>query len=229
VLKKGKINYYELFKIKNDATFNVIKSVYFEYAKKFHPDRVAEAPDPDIKDKANFVFGTINKAYETLSNPEKRQEYDVKIIKGRSEDSNNENLVEKAKILYRKSLTLHKQKKFWEATNLLEESIRLDGSKASYYLLLGICQTNITTLHRAAQKNFEKAIELDPWNAESMVRMGLLFEMEQLPHRAEVYFRKALSIDPDNSIARQRITSYEGKTKKKSIFSIFGKKNNLPE
>jgi len=224
VLKKGNINYYELFKLKNDATFSDIKTVYFEYAKKFHPDRVAEAPDPDIKDKANFVFGTINKAYETLSNPEKRKEYDINIINGGAENNNNENLLEKAKILYRKAITLHKQGKYWEATNLLEESIRLDDSKASYYLLLATCQMNITTLHRAAQKNFEKAIELDPWNAESMVRMGLLFETERLPNRAEVFFRKALSIDPDNSIARKKISAYEEKTKKKSIFSIFGKK-----
>ncbi len=223
-LKKGGITYYNLFNLKNDAEFSEIKNVYFEYAKKFHPDRVAEAPDPDIKDKANYVFGTINKAYEALSNPDKRKEYDTKISKGDVAKGPNENLIEKAKILYRKAITLHKQAKYWEATNFLDESIRLDNSKASYYLLLATCQMNITTLRRAAQKNFEKALELDPWNAESMVRMGLLFEMEGLQQRAEGFFRKALSINPDNSIARKKLDTYENRTKKKPLFSFFGKK-----
>jgi len=224
VLKKSKVTYYELFKIKNNAPFNDIKKVYFEFAKKFHPDRVAEAPDPDIKNKANYVFGTINKAYETLSNIDKRKEYDMQLINGVDENGDTENLIEKAKILYRKAITLNKQAKFWEATNFLEEAVRLDNTKASYFLLLATCQMNIVSLRRAAQKNFEKALELDPWNADSMIRMGMLFEMEQLPQRAEGFFRKALSINPDNPVARKKLEAYDKKAKKASKFSFFGKK-----
>lgn len=223
-LKKGHLNYYQIFKIKNSAEFNEIKTVYFSYAKKFHPDRVAEAPDPNIKDKANYVFGSINKAYETLSNANKRKEYDSKLSKGETESDLNENLINKAKILYRKAITLHKQAKFWEATNLLEESVKLDNSKASYFLLLATCQMNVISLRRAAQKNFEKVLDLDPWNAESMVRMGLLFEMEQMQQRAEGFFRKALSIDPDNAVARKKLSIYDKSSKKKSGFSFFRKK-----
>ncbi len=223
-LKKGKLNYYQLFKIKNDVKFSEIKTIYFKYAKKFHPDRVAEAPDPNIKDKANYVFGSINKAYETLSNADKRKEYDSKISKGETNEDLNENLINKAKILYRKAITLHKQAKFWEATNLLDESVKLDNSKASYFLLLATCQMNVISLRRAAQKNFEKALELDPWNEESMVRMGLLFELEQMQQRAEGFFRKALSINPDNAIARKKLSIYDKSSKKKSGFSFFRKK-----
>jgi curved DNA-binding protein CbpA len=224
VLKKSKVTYYELFKIKNNAPFNDIKKVYFEFAKKFHHVRVAEAPDPDIKNKANYVFGTINKAYETLSNIDKRKEYDMQLLKGVDENGDTENLIEKAKILYRKAITLNKQAKFWEATNFLEEAVRLDNTKASYFLLLATCQMNIVSLRRAAQKNFEKSLELDPWNADSMIRMGMLFELEQLPQRAEGFFRKALSIDPDNPVARKKLEAYDKKAKKASKFSFFGKK-----
>ena len=67
----------EIFGIKNTATFDEIKDAYFDSAKKYHPDRISSAPDPEIKEKANFVFAEINKAYETLTDDEKKREYDI--------------------------------------------------------------------------------------------------------------------------------------------------------
>ncbi len=47
---------------------------------------------------------------------------------------------------------------------------------------------------------------------------------EQMQQRAEGFFRKALSINPDNAIARKKLSIYDKSTKKKSAFSFFGKK-----
>ena len=55
-LKTKEIDYYELFNLKNTVTFSEIKDVYYQYAKKFHPDRFGDAPDPELREKANFVF-----------------------------------------------------------------------------------------------------------------------------------------------------------------------------
>ena len=46
-LKAKDMDYYELFNLKNSATANEIKDVYYQYAKKFHPDRLGEAPIPN--------------------------------------------------------------------------------------------------------------------------------------------------------------------------------------
>ena len=64
------INYYEILGIDKEATQDEIKSAYKAKAMHVHPDRNQD--DPKAKEK----FQTINKAYETLSDPEKRAQYE---------------------------------------------------------------------------------------------------------------------------------------------------------
>lgn len=224
-MKAKEMDYYELFNLKNTAAFSEIKDVYYQYAKKYHPDRLGEAPKSGLKEKANFVFASINKAFEILSNEEKRRDYDTKGYKEiQNTDKVSENLIEKANLYYRKAKTLYKQQRFREAASLLEEVVRNDPSKASYYLLLGLSQSNIPNLRRLAEKSFQKVIELEPWNAEPYAALGLLFLSERLEKRAENFFRKALAIDPEHELAKKRLLDLSGASKKQSVFSIFQKK-----
>jgi curved DNA-binding protein CbpA len=224
-LKAGDMDHYELFNLHNNSTFNEIKDVYYQYAKKFHPDRLGEAPNSELREKANFVFARINKAFETLSNEGKRREYDMKGYKEmQNKEKSGENLVEKANLYYRKAKTLYSHQRFRETASLMEEVIRNDPAKAAYYLLLGLSQSNIPNLRRAAEKNFQKVIELEPWNAEPYAALGLLFQYEKLEKRAENFFKKALAIDPEHELAKKRLAEMTGKDKKQSMFSIFQKK-----
>ena len=224
-LKTKEIDYYELFNLKNTAVFSEIKDVYYQYAKKFHPDRFGDAPDPELKDKANFVFTCINKAFEVLSNEEKRREYDTKGYKEiQNIDKVSENLIEKANLYYRKAKALYSQKRFREACGFLEEALRNDASKAAYFYLLGLSQSNIPSFGRVAEKNLQKVVEMEPWNAEPLVALGLLFLAEKMDKRAENFFRKALTIDPDHEIAQNKIFELTLGTKKQSKFSVFKKK-----
>ncbi|KKP67878.1 MAG: Chaperone DnaJ domain protein [Candidatus Roizmanbacteria bacterium GW2011_GWA2_35_19] len=62
-------NYYEILGIAKGSTDQEIKSAYKKQALKWHPDR-NKASDATAK------FKEINKAYEVLSNPQKKQMYD---------------------------------------------------------------------------------------------------------------------------------------------------------
>ena len=182
-----------------------------------------------MREKANFVFARINKAFEVLSNEGKRREYDTKGYKEiQNKEKSSENLVEKANLYYRKAKTLYSQQRFREAASLLEEMVRNDPNKAAYYLLLGLSQSNIPNLRRAAEKNFQKVIELEPWNAEPYAALGLLFQSEKLEKRAESFYRKALSIDPEHELAKKRLVEMTGSDKKHSKFSTFSKKEISP-
>ena len=64
-------DYYAILGVAKDATQDEIKSAYRKLAMKWHPDR-----NPDNLEEAKNKFAEINEAYETLSNPEKRQQYD---------------------------------------------------------------------------------------------------------------------------------------------------------
>ncbi len=223
-LKAKKINYFELLGLKHDATPEEIKEIYFKFARKYHPDRFIDAPNAEIKEKSNFVFSEINKAYDILSNEEKRRAYiEKRLHAGDKEDALSENLIEKARILYRKARTLYAQKKYWEAISHLDEAVKLDNDKAAYFLLLGLSQMNVSSLRRVAEKNLQKTVELEPWNVEAFAALGLLFLSENQIKRAEGFFRKVLSINPDHALARKKLSEIQGEENKKSLLSRFGK------
>ena len=66
-------NYYEILEVKNDASDEVIKAAYKALIKKYHPDN-GGGQDP-TGDKMCLV----NEAYECLSDPVRRKQYDQKI------------------------------------------------------------------------------------------------------------------------------------------------------
>lgn len=61
---------YETLGVGRDASFDEIKKAYRKLARNYHPD---VNPDPKISDK----FKEITAAYEILSDPDKRQNYDI--------------------------------------------------------------------------------------------------------------------------------------------------------
>lgn len=63
-------SYYELLKIERDASPHVIKSAYKSLALKYHPDRRCGGEPSDLS------MSMLNQAYEILSDPEKRKNYD---------------------------------------------------------------------------------------------------------------------------------------------------------
>ena len=66
----NKRDYYEVLGVSKDASVDEIKLAYRKLAKKFHPDINKE--DPNAKEK----FIEVQEAYEVLSDPEKRRNYD---------------------------------------------------------------------------------------------------------------------------------------------------------
>lgn len=63
------MNYYEILEIAQNASQEIIKIAYKNLAKKFHPDTSSE-------ENAAARMQEINRAYEILSDPQKRAEYD---------------------------------------------------------------------------------------------------------------------------------------------------------
>jgi Ca-activated chloride channel homolog len=67
-------DYYELLGIDKDASVDVIKRAYHDRARKYHPDI-------NPSDAANEMFLEVQEAFEVLSDPKRRAEYDEKLSK----------------------------------------------------------------------------------------------------------------------------------------------------
>ncbi|WMV26911.1 hypothetical protein MTR67_020296 [Solanum verrucosum] len=65
-------DYYRILEVDYDATEEVIRSNFIRLALKWHPDKQKD------QDSATSKFQEINEAYQVLSDPVKRQEYDKK-------------------------------------------------------------------------------------------------------------------------------------------------------
>lgn len=64
-------NYYEILQISRTATNDVIRAAYKALSVKYHPDNNKGFPE-----EAEIKFKEVQEAYETLSDPEKRIQYD---------------------------------------------------------------------------------------------------------------------------------------------------------
>ncbi|KAI6189826.1 Molecular chaperone DnaJ [Aphelenchoides bicaudatus] len=65
-------DYYSILGVSRTADVKQIKSAFYELSNKYHPDR-----NPNDKENASEKFQAILNAYEVLSNPTKRKEYDL--------------------------------------------------------------------------------------------------------------------------------------------------------
>ena len=79
----AKTDLYELLGVLPTVTEDDLRRAYKKAALKYHPDR-----NPNNKEEANTKFQEINKAFQTLSDPEKRKRYDqFGVIDGENNES----------------------------------------------------------------------------------------------------------------------------------------------
>jgi len=70
------IDYFELLGVDRAATPREIKKAYFKRSKLFHPDRFYRRAEPEIRDKLKEIFKRTNIALQTLTDEDKRREYE---------------------------------------------------------------------------------------------------------------------------------------------------------
>lgn len=209
-------NYYELLGVSRVATDDEIKRAYFNLARKYHPDRF----NSTLSDHGlvNEVFNAITTAYRILSDPGKRKQYDQQLMAPAQETADD--LAKKAEIKYRQGRTLYNQGMYEDAIIFLEEAIRLKRTKADYFLLLAMAESKVPAYKKKAEEDFFRAIEMEPWNAEGYVGLGLLYLGEGLRVKAKKNLQKALEIAPDHSQARAVLEELEKGEKKTGLKSL---------
>ena len=73
-------NYYKLFEVPNDADISTLRSAFRKKVKSCHPD-LFQHVSPEERKNLQKKFVRLTQAYETLSDPKKRQLFDLHLRK----------------------------------------------------------------------------------------------------------------------------------------------------
>ena len=119
-----------------------------------------------------------------------------------------------AELYYQQGRARFERKEYHAAVHLLREAIKLDSNRAPYHYHLGIALIRNPRTRREAERHLSRAAQLEPFNAQIRVKLGLLYKEAGLTKRADQYFREALKMDPENRVAK-RETGGEAAAKSK--------------
>lgn len=204
------MDYYMLLEVDKRSSDEEIKKSYFALAKKYHPDRSAARHLKDLKPAMEAIFAQINKGYEVLKDPDRRKQYDQSgsrsPVEEQREGVSKETDEQIADRNFRMSKTLYDQRKYAEAIVLLKQSIRLNPAKGNYHFLLANALTKNGN-RREAEETYLKAIELDRFNSDIYVSLGLLYKASNMLKRAEGMFNRALQLNDNHPVALRELQS----------------------
>ena len=204
------LNYYQILDISRSASVFEAKEAYFQLAREYHPDLLQRDLSKDNKKMAGEIFDRINKAFQTISNDNRRRKYDAQLD---SMSSDKKNLTALAQAKFQKGKALYVQGRYEEALCHLAEAVKLRENSAQYYLMLARTESEISHYRRQAEHDFLKAIQIEPWNPDLYVALGLFYKNEDLKIKAARQFEKALNIDPGHKHALLELGRKSGKPK----------------
>lgn len=203
-------NYFTLIGLPLTATQKEIEAAYHQLAAELSDDRLAALGESETARQGRALVKQLQRAFQVISDYGLRGEYEKRGYKEYVAPDAKEDSIEFAKTLYRKAVTLFNQRNYRQAIVVLTDAVKNNPDKAEYISLLGLCQSELPSMKREAEQNFIKAAAIEPWNAEHVVALGMLFYSERLLKRAEGFFRKALELEPNHELARKKLTEIVG-------------------
>ena len=199
--------HYHLLGIPSDSSKEQIKQCFYQLARKFHPDR--HMNKPDWKEGLQQVMGAATEAYETLSDDDERFGYDKRLASARPTES-QETVEESVKIA---AACLRDQNVpgyiLW-----MQKCVDNAPSVAKYRVSLAMGLMLNERQCWEAVHQFEKAIELDPFNTAAYLEFGALYEQMLLPRRACALYSKILELDSTHAVAKERLATLQPHEKK---------------
>jgi len=221
---KNAQTHYEVLDVNWDATAQSLKAVYYQLARRYHPDRFRRS-QPAIVSRLESAFARITQAYDTLRDDGLRATYNSKLearkkaaqLAGsapKAAQAEHESVGEgEAEPAISKSERAAEQfKEGIAALELGERKIAL-GHFASaaravpneprYRANYGRLLAGDERTRRAAEAELSAAIKLDPGNAEYRVMLAELYRDLGLKLRAKGEAERAVAADPNHQRARE--------------------------
>ncbi len=229
-------NHYQVLGIVRSASQADIKRAYHGLAKRYHPDRFRREADEALMSRIESAFAQVAQAYEALKDSSSRASYDTKLFQqeaqSRKARAASPSPAEagaasyspsspggqqaatasfRAKEIFQQGLTALQQGNNASAIASLGEAARLDPTQPRYRACLGQAMAKDERLRRSAEAEFKAAIALDASNAAYRVMLAELYSDLGLIKRAQGELERALTLEPQNRIARRMLDELKRK------------------
>jgi CheY-like chemotaxis protein len=210
--------YYELLDVPRHAPAAEIVRRFNELARKFHPDR--HKGNSQWIGTLHHLMDAFTRAYKTLTDDALRGAYDRQFAEATAaaaakpaapaQKQTGESCMTKAmECLCVKDIS--------GAIQWLRRATELEPNVSRYRTKLARLLAALPQYRHEAFEQYEKAIELEPWNTSAYFQLAELFMEMQLPWRAKPLYEKILEIDPEHTKARRRLAEIEpGETAKEA-------------
>jgi curved DNA-binding protein CbpA len=191
-------NHYETLNVRPSATTDEVRKAYHRLAREHHPDRFSDATQ---KRAAEQRFAAMTEAFNVLSNPARRREYDDKV----KEASSGENPAEKeAKGYFRAGNAKLAEGNAKEAVRLFKAAIHIDPSQGPYHAA-GARAHEADGAYGEAARLWEEAVKREPYNARYYRDAGQCLERAGMKIRARRMYESAVKWDKSDSVSAEAL------------------------
>jgi tetratricopeptide (TPR) repeat protein len=227
-----RLNLYAVLGLGRDAPTAAIEEAHRRLVDKFHPTKNAWLTDEAERSKLVFVFAKIKAAYQTLREGKSRIEYDEQLRRLDKETAGEsymrmefaktdrqralEERIKESEALFKEGRRLFEAHRLHDAHEKVAKAIEIYPEEARFFALagkIGALNPNIRW-QKEAEGHLRRAIEIDPWNADYRVALGLLYKNAGLRHKAKKEFVRALELDAANETALAEVPAAERPAKK---------------
>jgi len=219
-------DHYEVLDVPRAASVDEVKKAYRTLGRRFHPDRFHQS-GPELLSRIESAFARIAQAYETLSDPAQRTDYDKRrMSKARvsvaekpeaARDRNGakqtaaQSQESRAENSFRHGMDALQRNQHDEAIRFLAEAAMLDPRQARYRAHYGHALIRRSNTRRIAETELQAAVALEPDNSSFRVMLAELYQSLGLRRRAEGEAARALAADPKNEAARAMLANLQSK------------------
>lgn len=214
-IKKKSLSYYQVLGLKDFATKKEVAQAYYFMTDKFSAEKFGDQLDGECRKKLNLVMVVIKSAFSTLTNSEAKEAYDFHLLKPESgvdeEEKQGEGDTDPVdREYYKIAKAYYQQKKYEGAIPFIEEAIKYNQEQASYFMLLGMCQSQLPVHHEKAEKTLLKVADMERWNADPYFILGKMYQATGAEKKARKFFEKALDVNAQHTLAGKMIRELKG-------------------
>ncbi|OQX53233.1 MAG: hypothetical protein B5M53_07195 [Candidatus Cloacimonas sp. 4484_209] len=214
------MNYYTILGVNNNATKSEIRKAYLRLAKKYHPDNFT---DEEEAKKMHEKFSLIVKAYKTLWDDEKRNEYDKSMLSVSYKETKEKTpRTVQAKTAFKNGLAFYKKGDFWRAEKYFKSALSLSPDVPLYKSYLGLALVRQGRRSDEAIQYCKEAVEQEVYNSRFHVNLGIVYKIIGDTKNAIKCFEEALTWNDKDTRAQEELQRLKGsKSKNKGLFSRF--------